>query len=113
MAGKFEVKATKNGQFMFNLKASNGEIILTSEMYKTMKGLKNGIKSVKTNAKVPAHFKTMMSKKNEPYFVLRAGNNQVVGKSEMYSSDKALANGIDSVKKNAPDAAVDDQTKKK
>ena len=38
MAGKFEVKATKNGQFMFNLKASNGEIILTSEMYKTKNG---------------------------------------------------------------------------
>ena len=43
--------------------------------------------------------------------MLRAGNNQVIGKSEMYSSDKALANGMDSVKKNAPDAAVDDQTK--
>ena len=111
MAGKFEVKATKGGQFMFNLKASNGEIILTSETYKTMKGLKNGIKSVRTNAKVAAHFKTLMSKKGEPYFVLRAGNNQVVGKSEMYSSDKALENGIESVKKNAPDAAVDDQTK--
>ena len=79
MAGKFEVKATKNGQFMFNLKASNGEIILTSEMYKTMKGLKNGIKSVKTNAKVPAHFKVMTAKNKEPYFVLRAGNNQVIG----------------------------------
>ena len=112
MAGKFEVKATKNGQFMFNLKASNGEIILTSEMYKTKKGLKNGIMSVKTNAKVAAHFKTMASKKGEPYFVLRAGNNQVIGKSEMYSSDKALANGIESVRKNAPDAPIDDQTKK-
>ncbi len=111
MAGKFEIKATKNGQFMFNLKASNGEIILTSEMYKTMKGLKNGIKSVRTNSKVADHFKTMMSKMGEPYFVLRAGNYQVVGRSEMYSSDNALANGIESVKKNAPDAAVDDLTK--
>ena len=112
MAGKFEVKATKNGQFMFNLKAPNGEIILTSEMYKTKKGLKNGIKSVKTNAKVAKHFKVMTAKNKEPYFVLRAGNNQVIGKSEMYSSPKALENGIASVKTNAPGAAVDDQTKK-
>ncbi len=112
MAGKFEVKSTKNGQFMFNLKAPNGEIILTSEMYKTKKGLKNGIKSVKTNAKIAAHYKVMTAKNKEPYFVLRAGNNQVIGKSEMYSSQNALENGIDSVKKNAPDAKVDDQTKK-
>ena len=113
MAGKFEVKATKNGQFMFNLKASNGEIILTSEMYKTMKGLKNGIASVRENCKVPARYKVMVAKNKEPYFVLRAGNNQVIGHSEMYSSDKALANGMDSVKQNAPGAVVDDQTKKK
>jgi hypothetical protein len=112
MAGKFEVKSTKNGQFMFNLKASNGEIILTSEMYKTKKGLKNGIKSVKTNAKIAAHYKVMTAKNKEPYFVLLAGNNQVIGKSEMYSSQNALENGIDSVKKNAPDAKVEDQTKK-
>ena len=71
MAGKFELKAGKKGQFMFNLKASNGEIILTSESYKTKRGAKNGIKSVKTNAKVAAHFKTLMAKNKEPYFVLR------------------------------------------
>jgi hypothetical protein len=111
MAGKFELKATKKGQFMFNLKASNGEIILTSEQYKTKDGAKNGIKSVKTNAKVAAHFKTLTAKNGEPYFVLRAGNNQVIGKSEMYSSPKALENGIESVRKNAPDAPVDDQAK--
>ncbi len=111
VTGKFKVEATKNGQYMFNLKASNGEIILTSEMYKTKKGLRNGIKSVKTNAKVNAHYKTMTAKNGEPYFVLRAGNNQVIGKSEMYSSPKALENGIDSVKKNAPHAPIEGLTK--
>ena len=111
MAGKFELKASKNGQFVFNLKASNGEIILTSEMYKSKSGAKNGIKSVMVNAKDSANFKTLTAKNGEPYFVLRAGNNQVIGKSEMYSSPKALENGIDSVKKNAPGAAVDDLTK--
>ncbi len=111
MAGKFELKVAKNGQFMFNLKVANGEIILTSEMYKGKAGAKNGIKSVKTNAKDSANYKTLTSKKGEPYFVLRAGNNQVIGKSEMYSSPTALQNGMESVKKNAPGAAVDDLTK--
>ena len=111
MAGKFELKKTAKGAFMFNLKASNGEIILTSEMYKGKAGAKNGIKSVKTNAKVAEHFKRLKSKKMEPYFVLRAGNNQVIGRSEIYASDKAMENGIESVGKNAPGAPVDDMAK--
>lgn len=43
MAGKFELKKSKDGQFMFNLKASNGQVILTSEMYKTKASAENGI----------------------------------------------------------------------
>lgn len=50
MAGKFEIKATKSGQFMFNLKASNGQVIATSEHYKTKAACLNGIESVKKNA---------------------------------------------------------------
>jgi uncharacterized protein YegP (UPF0339 family) len=50
MAGKFELKATKNGQFMFNLKASNGQIIATSEQYSSKAAALNGIESVKKNA---------------------------------------------------------------
>lgn len=108
MAAKFEIKKAKNGQFMFNLKASNGETILTSEMYKVKSSAKKGIKSVKANARVPEHYKTLTAKNGEPYFVLRAGNNQVIGKSEMYSSTSSLENGIKSVKNNAPGATVVD-----
>ena len=50
MAGKFELKKTSNGQFRFNLKASNGQIIATSESYKTKAAALNGIESVKKNA---------------------------------------------------------------
>ena len=110
MAGKFVVKKAKNGQFMFNLKASNGEIILTSEMYKAKSSAMNGIKSVKANAKAKKNFKTFTAKNGQPYFVLRAGNNQVIGTSEMYSSQSGMENGIDSVKKNAPGAKIDDLT---
>ena len=106
MAGKFEVKTTANGQFMFNLKASNGEIILTSEMYKSKGGLRNGIKSVRKHAPDRDNYKVLSSKKGDPYFVLRAKNYQVIGRSEMYSSDRAMENGIASVMKNAPGATV-------
>jgi uncharacterized protein len=50
MAGKFELKQAKSGQFHFNLKAGNGEIIATSEMYESKASAKNGIESVKKNA---------------------------------------------------------------
>jgi len=109
MAAKFVLSKSKNGKFMFNLKAANGEPILTGEMYESKSGAKNGIESVKTNAPMDERYEKKASKKGEPYFVLKAGNGQVIGTSEMYSSESALASGIASVKKNAPGADVDDQ----
>src|SRR5438105_5056950 len=50
MAAQFEIKKSKNGQFYFNLKAANGETVLTSEQYTSKAGAKNGIASVKSNA---------------------------------------------------------------
>ena len=50
MAAEFELKKTANGQFHFNLKAGNGEIIATSEMYGSKASAENGIESVKKNA---------------------------------------------------------------
>ena len=59
MAGTFELKQAKNGQYMFNLKAGNGEIILTSEMYKAKAGAENGITSVRTNAPIDARYERL------------------------------------------------------
>lgn len=109
MAAKFVLSKSKNGKFMFNLKAANGEPILSSEMYEAKSSAKNGIESVKTNAPMAERYEKKASKKGEPYFVLKAGNNQVIGTSEMYSSESARDNGIASVKKNAPGAEIDDQ----
>jgi len=110
MAAKFEVKKTANGQFMFNLEAANGETILTSEMYKSKSGCMNGIRSVKENARMPERFMEKTSKNGQPYFVLRAGNYRVIGRSEMYSSSFAMENGKQSVRSNAPYAEVVDLT---
>ncbi len=110
MPGKFEVKVATDGQFYFRLKAANGQIILASELYVAKPGALNGIESVKKNAPLDERYEKKVSTNNNPYFVLKAGNHEVIGKSEMYESDSACDNGIASVKANAPEAAVDDQT---
>ena len=110
MAGSFDLKKTASGQFMFNLKAGNGQVILTSEQYKAKASAENGIKSVRMNSADDNRFDVRESSSGKPYFVLTATNGQVIGQSEMYSSASACSNGVASVKKNAPDAKVNDLT---
>ena len=110
MAGKFELKKAKDGQFFFNLKAANGQVILKSELYKSKSSAENGIESVKTNSGIDERFERRESKNGAPYFVVLAANNQVIGQSELYSSGEAMENGIESVKNNGPGAGVDDLT---
>lgn len=109
MAGKFVLKASGD-QYMFNLQAGNGQVILTSERYTSKDGAMNGIESVKKNATLEERYERRTSSSGDPYFVLKAGNNQEIGRSEMYSSASAMENGIQSVMSNAPGAATEDQT---
>ena len=104
--GKFEIKSSGSDKCMFNLKAGNGQVILTSQSYASMDGCKNGIESVRKNSQNDAQFERKTAKDGSPFFTLNAANGQVIGKSEMYSSKDAMENGIASVKKNAPDADV-------
>lgn len=104
---KFEVKTGKDGQFYFNLTAKNGQVILSSEGYKAKQGCENGIESVKKNSQIDAHFEKKEAKDGQHYFVLKAANNEIIGKSEMYTTKAAMENGIASVKENAPVAGVE------
>lgn len=108
MAGKFELKTSKNGQVFFNLKAGNGEVILTGETYTSKPAALDGIESVRQNSQVDAHFERKVASNGQPYFSLKASNGQSLGKSEMYSSPTAMENGIASVKRNAPAATVEE-----
>jgi uncharacterized protein len=108
MAGKFEIKATSNDKFMFNLKAGNGQVILTSQMYASKQSALDGVDSVRRHAADDANFQRRTAKDDSPYFVLVASNGQEIGRSEMYTSTAAMENGIESVKKNAPDAPTTD-----
>jgi uncharacterized protein YegP (UPF0339 family) len=108
VAAKFDLKRGGNEQFMFNLKAANGEVILTSELYNEKPSAVHGIESVKVHAGEDVRFERKRAKTGQPFFVLKASNGEVIGRSEMYSSSWAMERGIRSVKRNAPEARVDD-----
>lgn len=108
--GKFVISQRKNGDYQFNLKATNGQVILSSQGYSSKASCENGIESVKSNAADDARFERLTSSNGKFYFNLKAGNGQVVGSSEMYESEASRDNGIESVKRNAPDASVDEET---
>ena len=118
--GKFVVKEVKTG-IKFNLKASNGEIIATSEVYKSERSCMNGIESVMKNAPVAAvedqtvedfaketnpKFEVYTDKAGEFRFRLKAKNGQIIAVSEGYTTMAKCKNGIASVQKNSVDAPV-------
>ena len=116
--GKFVIGKTKNGQYRFNLKAGNGEIIATSEAYTTLSACKNGVESVKKNALAEVEDQTLNeSKKNPKYelyldkageyrFRLKAANGEIICHGEGYKAKASCKNGIDSIGRNAPEAEV-------
>lgn len=116
--GKFVIKETNTG-VKFDLKAGNGEVIATSEVYTTESACKSGIASVTKNAPVAAiedqtvegfatqknpKFEIYQDKKGEYRFRLKATNGQIIATSEGYKAMKSCVNGIESVKKNVVDA---------
>ncbi len=110
MTGKFVISKRSNGDFQFNLKAGNGQVILTSQGYADKAGCKNGIASVSKNAPDDGRYERKDSSNGKPFFNLLAANGQVIGTSEMYESVASREKGIESVKNNAPQATVVDET---
>jgi uncharacterized protein YegP (UPF0339 family) len=108
--GRFELKKASDGQLYFTLNAENGEVILRSELYKARESALNGIESVRKNAPLAERFEFKSSSNQKPYFVLKAGNHEIIGQSEMYESDAARNNGVMSVQSNAPQADLRDLT---
>lgn len=119
--GKFVVKEVKSG-VKFDLLATNGQVIATSEVYSTEAACMNGIESVKANSGVAAiedqtkegfateknpKFEVYTDKAGEFRFRLTAKNGQIIAVSEGYTTHANCINGIESVKKNAPDAEVE------
>lgn len=109
MAAKFILKKSGD-EFMFNLQAGNGQVILTSERYKAKASATNGIDSVKKNADDDARYERRESKSGKPYFVLKAANHEIIGTSQMYADAGSMEEGIASAKHCGPGADTDDQT---
>ena len=108
--GKFIISKRTNGEFQFNLKAGNGQVILSSEGYSSKANCINGIASVRKNSQDESKFDSKISTNNKYYFNLKATNGQVIGSSQMYESESSKNNGIRSVRENALEAATDDLT---
>ncbi len=119
--GKFIIKEVATG-VKFDLKATNGEVIATSEVYTTEAACKKGIESVKKNSVAAGiedqtveevvavknpKFEVYKDKKGEFRFRLKATNGQVIATSEGYKAMKSCLDGIESVKKNAPEASIE------
>jgi uncharacterized protein YegP (UPF0339 family) len=107
--GRFIISTRKNGEFQFNLKAANGQVILSSEGYSSKAGCQNGIESVRKNSQDDSKFERLTAKDDRFYFNLKATNGQVIGSSQMYESDNGMEKGIESVKNNAPNASVEEE----
>ena len=106
MAGKFVISTGKDGKHYFVLKASNGQNILQSQGYKTRKACVGGVDSVRNNAANADRFECRTAKNGRTYFVLKASNNQEIGRSQMYKSDSGCRNGMKSVAGNAGTAVL-------
>ncbi len=110
MAGKFVTSVGKDGKHYFVLKAGNGETILQSQGYAAAKSCANGIESVRKNSQEPKRFEKKTATNGKFFFTLNATNGQIIGKSQMYKTEKGRNNGIASVGRNAPDAKVVEAT---
>lgn len=111
MAAHFEIDKSSDDQFIFRLKSRNGEIILKSERYTTKQSCEVGIDSVKNNASDDNSYEKETASDGQFYFNLKAKNHEVIGTSEMYTTKQSRDNGIEAVKRDAPDATIEDLTK--
>ena len=122
--GKFVISKSKDGKLYFNIVASNGQVIGTSEMYESKSSVNNGIESVRKNVSAEIEDQTSEgyeTKKNPKWELytdkggefrwrLKAGNGQKILASEGYKAKASALNGIESVRKNAPEAPIIEET---
>lgn len=105
MSGYYELKPSGD-HFVFNLKAGNHEPILSSQRYASKASAQKGIASVQKNGVEAIRFKPLTAKNGAPYFTLVAANGEIIGTSEMYSTEAARDKGIASVQNNAATTVI-------
>ena len=111
MDGKYLLHPASSSKFHWDLKAGNGETILSSQLYGSKQSAETGIESCRVNSQDDARFSRLMSKDDKPYFVLMAANGEPIGTSQMYSSEATREHGIASCKQNGSSSKTQDDTK--
>lgn len=101
----FELKKSDD-KYHFVLKAGNGQVILSSQMYASKSSAMNGIESVQKNCGDEKSYEKKTAKNGKFHFNVKSTNGQIIGSSQMYSAESGMNNGIESVKKNAPGAEI-------
>lgn len=110
MSARFEIAKNAAGQFIFRLKAANGEQLLRSESYTTKASAQNGIASVKRNSKLDTRYERKVASNGQFFFNVLAANYQIIATSELYTTEAAREHGISVVKQLAPKVAIADGT---
>jgi len=107
---KFVLFKDQGSEYRFRLQAKNGETILASEGYTTKQNCQNVIASVKVHSPNDSNYQRLTATNGQYYFTLRANNNEIIGVSEMYTTTAGRDNGIEAVKRDAPDAPTEDRS---
>ncbi|MET0106354.1 MAG: YegP family protein [Sedimenticola sp.] len=110
MPGTFELYKDARGEFRFRLNASNGKTILSSEGYKQRSSAENGIASVKKNSPDDNRYERKETINGQFMFNLKATNGQVIATSHSFKTPATRDEGIEAVRRNAPEAGVQDLT---
>lgn len=111
MPAKFELLRSHDDQYFFNLLDSSGEVLLTSELYKTKKSAEKGIASVQKHSEDEKRYDRRMNRGGQHYFVLRAPNNKIIGTSETYPTYARMEKAVQAVMKHGSNERLKDWTK--
>ena len=112
MAGKYILHPAGDSQFHWDLKGANATKILSSQLYAAKASAQTGIRSCRDNSGDESRYERLTAKDTRPYFVLKAANGEIIGTSQMYSSESARDQGIASCRENGPTGAIHDATVK-
>jgi hypothetical protein len=108
--GEYILKAASDGKFMWNLRAGNHEVILTSETYSSKQAAIDGIAAARSVAALADRYHRAVSSNGKDYFTLVAANGKTLGRSELYESKGGMENGIKSCQTNGPASPTVDKT---
>ena len=110
MSAIYEIFKDHNGHFRFWLIAGNGQLLLTSKAYETKRACTDAVAAARRNAALRKQFELKKAKDGKSYFVLKARNDEPLGRSKYYSSTELVDGAIETVRKDGPQGPINDLT---